>query len=116
MIDLEDRFNFTNKLRHPTNERKVVYRFYQRDQAEYFTELLVDADIDFEAQVDEEDKRQPTYFGVAKHLERQVDKLNFIAMGRNREKFIASSPVRWIIMAISLVALLLAVAGALFTD
>ena len=52
MIDLEEQFNFTNKLNHPTNIQKAVYRFYKKEQAEYFTELLVDADIEFEAQID----------------------------------------------------------------
>ena len=113
MIDLEEQFNFSNKLRHPTNATKVVYRFYVREQAEYFTELLVDTQIEFEAQVDEDDNRKPTYFGVARIHERKVDKLNFTALGKNRAKFIASAPIRWIVIGISLVTLLLAIIGAL---
>lgn len=115
MIDLEEQFNFTNKLSHPTNPLKVVYRHFVREQAEYFTELLVDADIDFEAQVDEEDDRKPTYFGVARHLETRVDRLNYIALGRGRDKFIAAASMRWIIILISGTVIVLAILGALLS-
>lgn len=116
MIDLEDQLNFTNKLSHPTNNNKVVYRFFKRDQAEYFTELLVDADIEFEAQEDPDDERKPMYFGVSRALERKVDKLNFTALGRNREKFIASAPLRWIVIGISVLTLILAIVGAVLSE
>ncbi len=115
MIDLEEQFNFTNKLSHPTNPMKVVYRHFKREQAEYLTELLVDADIEFEAQVDEEDERRPTYFGVAKHQETRVDQLNYIALGKGRDKFIAAAPMRWIIIAIAGLVLFLAILGALLS-
>lgn len=115
MIDLEEQFNFTNKLSHPTNPNMVVYRHLRKDQAEYFAELLVDADIDFEAQVDEDDERKPTYFGVKRAIESKVDNLNFQALGRGRDKFIASAPMRWIIIVISFVILTLAVMGAMLS-
>jgi hypothetical protein len=113
MMDLEEQFNFTNKLRHPTRDQMVVYRFYDRKQADTFTELLVDAGIDFEAQVDEDDERKPTYFGVKRILEAQVDRLNYLAIGKHRDKFIAAAPIRWITLTIALVVLLLAIFGAI---
>lgn len=113
MIDLEEQFNFTNKLNHPTNIQKAVYRFYKKEQAEYFTELLVDADIEFEAQIDEEHEKKPHYFGVSKRYEKQVDRLNYLAMGKGRDKFIASAPVRWLIIVVSISILLLAIIGAI---
>lgn len=113
MIDLEEEFNFTNKLKHPSNPMKVVYRHFVQEQADYFSTLLVDAKIDFEAQIDEEDERKPTYFGVAKAKESQVDRLNYTALGKGRDKFIASAAMRWIILSISILILLLAVLGAM---
>ncbi len=112
MMDLEEQFNFTNKRKHPTNDHIVVYRFFDARQAETFTELLVDANIDFEAQIDEDDERKPTYFGVKRTLEQQVDRLNYLAIGKHREKFIASSPMRWITIFIAFVVLGLAILGA----
>lgn len=112
MIDLEEQFNFTNKRKHPTNQTKAVYRFYDRAQAETFTELLVDAGIDFEAQIDDDDPRMPTYFGVARIHEKKVDILNYTAIGKHRKPFIAASPMRWIIIGISLLVLFLAFLGA----
>lgn len=116
MIDLEEQFNFTNKLKHPTNRTITVYRFYVREQAEYFGELLVDAQIEYEAQIDEEDERKPMYFGVKRIHERKVDKLNYTALGRGRPKFVASSQLRWIIIGISIITLLLAIIGAIVSN
>lgn len=115
-MDLEESFNFTNKLKHPTNPAKVVYRFFSEEQAVYFAGLLADAGITFETQCDEEDARKPVYFGVARVLERKVDKLNFTALGKGRDKFIASAPVRWLVLGLSLFILLLAIAGAMVAD
>lgn len=116
MMDLEEQFNFTNKRAHPTNQFKVVYRFLQRDQAETFSIFLVDENIEFEVQVDEDDPRKPTYFGVAKILEKKVDRLNYLAIGKHREKFIPTAPMRWIVIVISAVIMFLAVYGALKSD
>lgn len=116
MIDLEESFNFTNKLKHPTNTSKVVYRFFREEQAVYFAELLADAGIEFETQCDEEDERKPVYFGVARVMERRVDKLNFTALGKGRDKFIASAPMRWLVIGISFFILLLAVMGAMLAN
>ena len=116
MIDLEEQFNFTNKLNHPSNRSKVVYRYFNRSQAEYFTELLVDNDIDFEVQIDEEDERKPMYFGVSRAKEKRVDTLNFTALGKGRDKFIAAPAMRWIILLISFIILSLAILGALLSD
>jgi len=116
MIDLEEQFNFTNKLDHPTNSRKTVYRFLKSDQAEYFTELLVDADIEFEAQIDKEHAKKPTYFGVAKKHEKRADHLNNLALGRGRDKFIASPEARWVLIVLSAGILLLAVTGAIVSN
>lgn len=113
MMDLEEQFNFTNKLAHPTNQFKVVYRFFDKNQAETFTAFLVDENIDFEAQVDEDDARKPTYFGIAKTLEKKVDRLNYLAIGKHREKFIPTAPMRWIVIAISAVIMILAILGAI---
>ena len=115
-MDLEEEFNFTNKRKHPTNENIVVYRFFDGRQAETFTELLVDAGIEFEAQVDEDHAKKPTYFGVKRVLEAEVDRLNYLAIGKHREKFIASSPMRWITIAIAVLVLFLAIMGAIVSN
>ncbi|MEX2597683.1 MAG: hypothetical protein WEC59_12225 [Salibacteraceae bacterium] len=116
MMDFEEQFNFTNKQRHPTNDRIVVYRFLNREQADTFTELLVDAGIDFEAQIDEEHDKKPTYFGIKKARERETDRLNYLAIGRHRDKFIAAAPMRWIVIGISVVVLFLAFLGAFLSN
>ncbi len=112
MIDIGEQFNLSNKLKHPTNESKIVYRHVKKEQAETFATLLVDADIDFEVQIDEDDERKPTYFGVMRRHETEVDRLNFKAIGQHRPRFIASAPVRWLFISISIAMLILALIGA----
>jgi hypothetical protein len=115
MIDLEEQLNFTNKFKHPSNQLKVVYRHIDHAQADHFGNLLSEAGIDFEKQIDDSHEKQPVYFGVAKHHERTVDRLNFIALGIGRPKFISSAPVRWLIIVISIFVLGLAILGALLS-
>jgi hypothetical protein len=115
-MDLEEQINFTNKLKHPTNNRKVVYRFWIKEQADYFSSILTSESIEFESQVDEEDERKPTYFGVARALEKKVDRLNYIALGKNRGRFIASPPIRWIILGLSFLAIAIAILGAILSE
>jgi hypothetical protein len=113
MIDFEEQFNFTNKLKHPTNEKIIVYRHLVEEQAEYFGVLLTEANIAYEFQVDEAHEKKPRYFGIARIHEKKVDRLNFIALGRNRPKFIDSAPIRWIIIFISVFILALAIFGVI---
>lgn len=112
MIDFEEQFNFTNKLKHPTNDKTIVYRHLVEEQATYFGELLSQANIAYEYQMDEEHAKHPHYFGVARIHEKKVDHLNYIALGRNRKKFIDSAPIRWIIIALSVLTIGLALVGA----
>lgn len=113
MNDLEDLLNLTNKRSHPTNTQKVVYRHIRKDQAEYFRTLLLEHNISFEAQVDEEDPRKPEYFGVAKAHEKAVERLNYLAIGHQREKFIPTASLRWFVIIIAFAVLALAVVGAI---
>lgn len=112
MIDIGEQFNLSNKLSHPSNESKIVYKHVKKEQSETFVELLVDAGIDFEVQIDEEDEKKPTYFGIMRRHETEVDQLNFTAIGKHRPRFIASAPVRWLFIVISGSMLLLALFGA----
>lgn len=116
MIDLEEQLNFTNKQKHPTNDRMAVYRYVNRAQAEYFATLLTEAGIAFEQQVDEEHDKKPVYFGIARIDEKKADHLNFIALGKDRPKFIDLPVMRWLIIGISALVIALAIAGAILSS
>lgn len=116
MIDLEEQFNFTNKRAHPTNSKKIVYRHLIQEQADYFAELMVEVNIDFEVQIDEDHEKKPIYFGIARIHEKQVDKLNYIALGKGRRKFIDSVALRWIIIGSSILVLTLGIVGAIVSN
>ncbi|HAW20406.1 MAG TPA: hypothetical protein DCX14_09505 [Flavobacteriales bacterium] len=116
MIDLEEEFNFTNKRKHPTNYKKIVYRHLKADQSQYFAQLLEKEGIDYETQVDEEDPKKPIYFGLARIHEKRSDHLNYVALGLNRRKFIDSVALRWIIIFVSVFVIALAILGALVSQ
>ena len=116
MMDLEEQFNFTNKRAHPTNRKVIVYRHLVQEQADYFAELLIEDEIDFEIQIDEEHEKRPIYYGVARVHEKRSDHLNFLALGKNRPKFIDSAPLRWIIIGLSALIIFLGVLGAIVSN
>jgi|OM-RGC.v1.028826517 hypothetical protein len=115
-MDLEEQINFTNKRAHPTNPRMVVFRHAVKEQAEYFAELLVENSVDFEAQVDEDHDLKPMYFGVSKKHEKLAGHLNYVALGKNRAKFVDSAPIRWIMFFITALFVGLALVGAVLSN
>lgn len=115
-MDLEEQFNFTNKRKHPTNRKVIVYRHLIQEQADYFAELLISDEIDFEVQIDEEHEKKPIYYGVARAHEKRADHLNFLALGKNRPKFIDSAPLRCIIIGVSAIIIFLGILGAVVSN
>ncbi|GAB5538754.1 MAG: hypothetical protein Salg2KO_08570 [Salibacteraceae bacterium] len=115
-MDVEEQINFTNKRAHPSNSKMVVYRHAVKEQAEYFAELLVEESIEFEAQIDHDHPKQPMYFGVARAQEKRANYLNYIALGKNRPKFIDSAPLRWLVILISIGFVFLAILGAILSS
>jgi hypothetical protein len=116
MIDLEEEFNFTNKRKHPTNYKKIVYRHLVAEQGQYFTQLLEKDGFEYETQVDKEDPKKPMYIGLARIHERRADHLNYVALGLNRRKFIDSIALRWIIISVSAFVIALAIFGAIVSQ
>lgn len=111
MIDLEEQFNFTNIRKHPTNAKKVVYRFYRPEQASLFEQKLIAHGIWFEKQRDEEAEGYEMYYAVWRKDEHRTTRLNFEALGQDRKRFIASGGVRWLIIGIVLGMVLLGLVG-----
>ena len=53
---------------------------------------------------------------LSKAKEKQVDHLNYLALGHGRDKFISSAPARWVLLIISFGVLILAIIGAIVSD
>ena len=117
MIDLEEEFNFTNKRKHPTNYKKIVYRHLKADQSQYFAQLLEKEGIDYETQVDEEDPKKPHIFWVGSNTREEIGPSQLRCHSvSNRRKFIDSVALRWIIIFVSVFVIALAILGALVSQ
>lgn len=111
--DLLASLDFSNISDHPSNEHYNVYRFYIREQADYFESLVKAEDVPYERHDDEEEAKHVYYFGIAKRLERRVLTINNLAIGKYREPFIQNQLGAWILVAVVVIILAVAVTGYL---
>lgn len=71
MIDLGEQFNLSNKLGHPSNESKIVYKHVKKEQSETFVELLVDAGIDLKFRLMKKMRRSRHTLGSCAGMKRK---------------------------------------------
>ncbi|MEQ8910637.1 MAG: hypothetical protein RIC95_15680 [Vicingaceae bacterium] len=91
--------------------------FFFRDpiHANHFELLLNEEKVEFEKQIDEEGD-QTIYFGVKSSDFKRVQKLNYLTLGKFRKPFIPDRFFRFLLIAVSLLVLGLAFAGALLSE
>ena len=101
----------TNYHDHPTNDRYKVFFFYSEEQADYFESLLKEANLFYER--DETEKNDAPYylFGIKKKDLTAVYKLNNIAIGKFRSKFISNKTARIFIIIFGLITIAISVFG-----
>ena len=105
--------DFTNYREHPERKKFLVYHFYREAQADYFEGLLKDHDIWYERANEEEEEKAIYFFGIRKDDKGKVERLNNLAIGKFRDRFIPYRWLRWITVLVSIVILGLAIAGFL---
>lgn len=110
-----DRFSLVNINDHPTNRNKKVFYFKVEAHANYFEGLLNEQKVPFEKQIDHEGDGT-YYFGIKNAHYQKVIKLNYLTIGHFRKPFIPDIAFRYILIAISMLVLGLAIAGALLAD
>lgn len=108
---MENLFDFTNYREHPTQKDYQIFHFTRADQAGFFENLLVEHKIEFERHDDQQERGMVYYFGIKKSMFSEVEKLNNMAIGQYRDKFIPNAGFRWIVLAIGLTAIILAFVG-----
>lgn len=97
---------------HPTNNRYYVFNYRDKQQADYFEQLLKEKNISYERDILEGDNVKYV-FGIKKQDMSVARKLNYLAVGKYREKFIPNKYFRWVVITLFLGGLLLAIAGKL---
>jgi len=104
--------NITNYSDHPTRIGYTVYRFFEKDRADYFKELLTQENIYFESS--EEELDNTVYlFGVRKGDAKKAMNANYLVSARYRKKIIPNSYFRWAVILFFIATLILAVVGAI---
>ena len=105
-------FNITNYFDHPTRPGYTIFKFYDKNRAIFFEELLKKENIWFEASVDEAEKTI-YLFGVKKADYKKTMNANFLVTANYRSKIIPNIYLRWLVIVISIAILLLAIVGAI---
>ena len=108
-------FNITNYFEHPTRPGYYIFKFYDKERADYFEELLNKESIWFESSIDEEDKITYLY-GIKVSDYQNVLNLNYLVSAKFRKKTISSSYIRIIIYIITIGIITLAIVGALKSE
>lgn len=104
--------NLQNHRDHPTNPVYFVYFFSRQPAADYFEQLLIKNNIHYERDLEDEGGGRHL-FGIKKNDQYLVEKLNYEALGRHREKFIPNKFIRLFILFFTSLLLILAIIGAL---
>tara|TARA_B100000809_G_scaffold86452_1_gene84844 strand:- start:2 stop:331 length:330 start_codon:yes stop_codon:yes gene_type:complete len=104
--------NITNYSDHPTRIGYTVYRFFEKERADYFEELLIKENIYFASSI-EENVNTIYLFGVKKGDAKQAMNANYLVSGKFRNKIIPNAYFRWGILLFFVSVLTLAVIGAI---
>lgn len=102
--------NITNYSDHPTRIGYTVYRFFEKERADYFEALLKKENVYFESSV-EEDDRTLYLFGVKKGDSKKAMNANYLVSGRYRKKIIPNIYLRWGIILFATSMVILAIIG-----
>lgn len=103
-----------NFQEHPTNRNKKVFFFSKPEHAAYFETLLIEKTIKFEKQIDTEGD-QRIYYGIHIGSFEEAKQLNYLTIGKFRNKFIPDAFFRYLLITISILVVGLGIVGALLS-
>lgn len=104
--------NILNYKDHPTRIGYTVYRFFEKERADYFEELLKKDNIQFESSI-EENGNTLYLFGVKKGDSKKAMNANYLVSAKYRNKIIPNTYFRWGIILFALAMITLAIIGAI---
>lgn len=96
---------------HPTRIGFTVFRFLEKERADYFEELLVKDVVYYESSFDEENKL--FLYGVRKGDAKKTMNANYLVSAKFRKKIIPNVYFRWGVIFFVTVVIVLAIAGSL---
>ncbi len=102
--------NITNYSDHPTRIGYTVYRFFEKERADYFEELLKKENVYFESSIEEENTLY--LFGVKKGDSKKAMSANYMVSAKYRKKIIPNIYFRWGVIAFFILLISFAIIGA----
>ena len=103
--------NITNYFDHPTRIGFTVFRFHEKQRADFFEELLKKNDIWYEVSYEEE--KSLHLFGVRKGDFKKAMNANYLVSAKFRKKIIPNIYLRWGIIIFAILIITLAIVGAI---
>ena len=112
MDDMSDGIlRITNHQNHPTRKHYKVFFFYIEEQANYFEDLLKEKNIWFERDSEVNKGKLMYLFGIKMTNLREVDQLNYLAIGRFRKPIFENKYLRYGVVIFGAVIILMGVIG-----
>lgn len=103
--------NITNYSDHPTRIGFTVFKFREKQRAEYFEYLLKKDNIWFETSFEEE--KSIHFFGIKKGDFEKATTANYLVSAKFRNKIIPNIYIRWGIIILASLSIILAIIGAI---
>ncbi len=105
---------------HPDDLNRLVFYFFTPEQAEYFKQLLEKNNIFFtvgnEPFKSRRYKTEQIYYFIVKKTDRtQVNEYSLLTYARFRKPFISDKPLRILVILLFVIALGLAITGAMLS-
>jgi hypothetical protein len=105
----------TNHQNHPTSKYHKVFFFYIEEQADYFEGLLKERNIWFEKDSEFNKDKMMYLFGIKLTNVREVDQLNYLAIGKYRKPIFENKYLRYGVVIFGALIILLGVIGYFFS-
>lgn len=103
--------NITNYFDHPKRIGFTIFKFSDKQRAEYFEELLKKDGIWYETSY--EDEKSLHLFGVKKGDFKKAMNANYLVSAKFRKKIIPNSFIRWGVIVLAIFSIILAIIGAI---
>lgn len=108
---MDNILNITNSFNHPTRPGHTIFRFYEKQRADFFTQLLNEENLWFEQDEDIENDKIIYYFGVKNADLKLVNRKNYLVNAQFRKPTISHKYLRWVIYLFAIAILSLAIIG-----
>ncbi len=102
-----------NYFDHPVQRNYIVFQFYNLEMAEAFQLTLIENNIEYERDDEEESVPKRVLFGIHKTYADQAKELNNITIGKHRKPFVANPYLKWFMLIIVAGAITLSIIGYL---